>query len=79
MSGEIEFIQSRNSAEDMAFTLQAIMADHSPEIYYGRGGKEQGYCKTCGSDSETREEQNFGNPLSACSTYDHLLDLQLPR
>lgn len=50
--GTYERIMVANTKEQLGSVIYALLSDHYPELYYGRGGNQYKYCPTCDTTNE---------------------------
>jgi len=79
-SGTYERIMKANTKEHLGTVLHALLSDHYPETYYGKGGKQYKYCPTCNTTNEDGyvDHDNNYQPLhEACSVMQVIVDNDL--
>ena len=65
-------MMARKSKEDMGIAIHELLSDHAPEIYYGRGGRQESFCRTCKTSSEDYEPEYHDTGNVACNVMETL-------
>ena len=69
-SGSYERMMADKTKEDLGIALHELLDTHRPEIYFGRGGRTEYFCRTCATSSEEYEPEDA--PIAACHVWDVL-------
>ena len=71
-SGSYERMMARKSKEDLGTAIHDLLSDHFPETYYGRGGRQESFCRTCMTSSEDYESEYHDSGRVACNVMETL-------